>query len=87
MNTRTSLSSKKAPKFRGVVVSAAMDKTVVVAVDTLKSHPKYQKQYRSTKRYKVHDPENTLNVGDRVTFQECRPLSRGKRHRVVAESA
>jgi ribosomal protein S17 len=43
----------KAPKFQGIVVSDRMDKTIVVAVETLKTHPKYKKQYISTKRFKV----------------------------------
>ncbi len=74
----------KAPKLKGSVVSDAMDKTIVVAVETLKTHPKYLKKYRSTKKYKVHDAENVHKVGDVVTFQECRPLSKDKRHTVVA---
>ena len=76
---------KKAPKWSGVVVSNKMDKTIVVAVDTLKTHPKYLKQYRSTKRYKVHVEENKYAIGDKVVFEECRPISRGKRHKIIAE--
>lgn len=73
----------KAPKHSGVVVSDKMDKTIVVKVDTLKAHAKYRKQYTSSKRYKVHDENNTYKVGDVVTFQECRPYSRDKRHQVM----
>lgn len=75
---------KKAPVLRGTVVSDAMDKTIVVAVETLKTHPKYLKKYRSTKKYKVHDAYNAFKTGDVVMFQECRPMSRDKRHTVVA---
>jgi small subunit ribosomal protein S17 len=57
----------KAPKFQGTVVSDRMDKTIVVAVETLKTHPKYKKQYVSTQRFKVHDAENTYRVGDKVS--------------------
>jgi small subunit ribosomal protein S17 len=74
---------KKAPKLKGLVVSDAMDKTIVVAVETLKTHPKYLKKYRSTKKYKVHDAANKHKKGDTVIFQECRPLSKDKRHTVV----
>ncbi len=74
---------KKAPKLKGTVVSDAMDKTIVVAVETLKTHPKYLKKYRSTKKYKVHDAQNAHKKGDTVSFQECRPLSKDKRHTVV----
>lgn len=73
-----------ATRKKGVVVSDRMDKTIVVAVDTLKTHPKYRKQYRSTKRYKVHDEENRHKQGETVIFEECRPLSKDKQHRVVA---
>lgn len=67
----------------GVVVSDAMDKTVVVAVNTLKTHAKYKKRYTVTKRYKAHDESNTYKVGDEVTIRECRPISKGKRWMVV----
>lgn len=73
-----------APKQSGVVVSTSMNKTIVVAVATLKTHPKYLKQYRSTKKYKVHTEENKYTVGDKVVFQECRPISRDKHHRVIS---
>jgi small subunit ribosomal protein S17 len=73
----------KAPKFKGIVVSNKMAKTIVVAVETLKTHPKYLKQYCSTKKYKVDIGDRKYAVGDVVIFQECRPISRDKRHSVV----
>ncbi len=78
--------TKKVPTHKGVVVSAVMDKTIVVKVDTLKTHAKYRKQYTSSKRYKVHDETNQHKVGDTVIFQECRPYSKDKRHQVVARA-
>lgn len=83
MTTQDQAKTNKAPKLRGTVVSDVMDKTIVVAVETLKTHPKYLKKYRSTKKYKVHDEQNAHKKGDAVTFQECRPISRDKRHTVV----
>lgn len=71
--------SKIVRKKKGMVVSDKMDKTIVVEVTELKSHAKYQKKYRSTKRYKVHDEQNACKIGDVVVFQECRPLSKDKR--------
>ncbi|MFA5754428.1 MAG: 30S ribosomal protein S17 [Patescibacteria group bacterium] len=71
-------------QFTGVVVSAKNDKTIVVRVDNVKKHPKYQKRYVVSRRYKVHDEKNTHQIGDKVVFVECRPLSRDKRWRVVA---
>lgn len=75
----------KAPKHQGVVVSDKMDKTIVVKVDTLKAHPKYLKRYTVSKRYKVHDEQNTYKAGDKVTFMECKPISKDKKHVVVTE--
>lgn len=68
----------------GMVVSNKMDKTVVVAVESRTSHPKYGKIVVRTKRYKVHDEENTCEEGDQVRILETRPLSRTKRW-VVAD--
>lgn len=72
--------TKKLAKKKGIVVSDKMEKTVVVAVETLKTHPKYLKKYRSTKKYKVHDAENKHKVGDIVEFVQCKPMSKDKRH-------
>ena len=68
---------------RGVVVSDAMDKTVVVRVDVLKPHPKYKKTMRRSIRLHAHDQENTSKVGDVVRLVETRPLSKTKRWRVA----
>ncbi len=73
-------------KLKGIVVSDRMDKTVVVAVETLKEHPKYKKRYKSTLRYKAHDEKNVYKTGDKVSIEETRPLSKGKRWRVVTDS-
>jgi small subunit ribosomal protein S17 len=63
----------------GTVVSNKMDKTVVVGVDTYKSHPKYKKRYKVTKKFYAHDEENKYKEGDKVTIQEGRPMSKLKR--------
>jgi small subunit ribosomal protein S17 len=70
-------------KFQGVVFSDKMDKTIVVKVDSSKKHPKYQKRYVSTKKYKVHDEKNQYHEGDKVNFVECRPISKDKKWRVI----
>ncbi len=72
-------------KFSGVVVSNKMDKTIVVKVERVVVHPKYQKRYTVSRNYKVHDEENKHVEGDKVKFIECRPLSKDKRWRVLAE--
>lgn len=70
-------------KISGTVVGDKMEKTIVVAVDIFKTHPKYLKKYRSTKKYKVHDGENRYKVGDKVEFISSKPISKGKRFIVV----
>jgi small subunit ribosomal protein S17 len=67
----------------GLVVSDKMDKTVVVALEDRKKHPRYSKVLRSTTKVKVHDEANTAGVGDRVQIMETRPLSASKRWRLV----
>lgn len=67
----------------GLVVSAAMDKTAIVAVIDRVRHPRYAKTVQRTKRLYVHDDVNDTRVGDRVRVAETRPLSKLKRWRVV----
>jgi small subunit ribosomal protein S17 len=84
--TTPTTQSSRAPIQKGVVVSDASDKTIVVKVDMLKAHPKYLKRYRVSKRYHVHDETNQYHVGDTVFFQECKPYSKQKKHAVVTEN-
>jgi len=67
----------------GRVVSNKMDKTVVIAVDYLKSHPLYQKIIRKTHKFHAHDENNACQIGDVVRIEETRPLSKTKHWRVV----
>jgi len=67
----------------GTVVSNKMDKTIVVAVESLKKHRIYKRTYRRTKRFYAHDEKNTSQVGDLVRIEETRPLSKMKRWRLV----
>ena len=67
----------------GTVVSSKNDKTVIVAVSRAARHRLYRKVIRQTKRYAVHDPENQATVGDLVTIEESRPVSKTKRWRLV----
>lgn len=70
-------------QFQGEVISNKMDKTIVVKVERLKIHPLYKKRYRVHKKYKVHDQENKAKIGDKILFEECRPLSKDKRWRLI----
>ena len=67
----------------GRVVSDKMDKTIIVAVETLVTHPVYKKRIKRTTKFKVHDENNECNIGDRVEIMETRPLSKDKRWRLV----
>jgi small subunit ribosomal protein S17 len=67
----------------GVVVSDAMQSTVVVAVVERVRHARYGKTVQRTKKLYVHDAEDTAKVGDRVRVQETRPLSKLKRWRLT----
>ena len=67
----------------GVVVSDVNDQTVVVEVERAARHRLYRKVLRKTKKYHVHDPENQATRGDLVRIEECRPISKLKRFRLV----
>ncbi len=69
----------------GVVVKAAMQKTVTVLVTNFKKHPKYQKYLTSTKKYKVHDENSVAKVGDRVEIVETKPISKDKHFTLVTK--
>ena len=63
----------------GEVVSTKMQKTIVVAVEMRKAHPKYKKIMRSTKKFYAHDEQSSARLGDVVHIRETRPLSKLKR--------
>ena len=67
----------------GKIVSAQMASTVVVSVDAFVSHPLYNKKIRKTRRFLVHNPNNQAKLGDWVTIEETRPLSKLKRWVIV----
>jgi small subunit ribosomal protein S17 len=73
--------------LQGIVVSDKNDKTVVVDVERRFTHPVLKKTVRRTKKYQAHDPENRFKVGDRVTIEESRPISKTKRWVVVVDEA
>ena len=68
----------------GVVVSRSGDKSIVVEVERRVQHPLYGKTMRQHSRFHAHDEKNEAAVGDKVTIEESRPLSRLKRWRMVA---
>ena len=74
---------------QGTVVSDAMEKTIVVRVDTVKAHPRYKKVVRQSAKFHAHDEQGQAKVGDVVRIVETRPLSKTKRWRLaeVVEAA
>jgi len=69
-----------AKQLIGTVSSAKGDKTIVVTVQTRKTHPLYRKQYTVSKKFMAHDEKNEAVAGDKVAIAETRPLSARKRH-------
>jgi small subunit ribosomal protein S17 len=78
METKTS-----GKTFEGVVVKTAMKDTATVSVERYVKHPKYKKFMKLSKKFLVHDPGNTVQVGEKVTIKETRPISRRKRFIIV----
>jgi len=73
--------------LQGVVVSDAMDKTIVVRVERRVMHPVYKKFIKRSKKYAAHDETNVHKIGDVVRIEECRPISKSKRWTVIAGQA
>ncbi|QJG67138.1 30S ribosomal protein S17 [Mycoplasma phocoenae] len=69
--------------LNGKVVSTKNDKTIIVLVETYMKHPKYQKRFKKSKRFAVHDEQNLAKLNDIVKIQETRPLSKTKHFRLV----
>jgi small subunit ribosomal protein S17 len=70
----------------GTVTSDKNDQTVTVLIERRFTHPVLKKTVRRTKKYHAHDPENRCKVGDQVRIEECAPISRSKRWRVMTEA-
>lgn len=69
--------------IQGTVVSDKMEKTIVVSVTRKKKHRLYHKVVTVTDRYKAHDEDNSGKLGDVVRIEECRPMSKDKRWRLI----
>ncbi len=75
--------TKNKKTLQGVVVSDKMQKTVTVLVQRFVKHPKYKKYLKISKKYKAHD-EAGHKIGDKVTIEETRPMSKDKHFKVIA---
>ena len=76
--------NKKSNKIlKGIVTSSKMSKTIVVEVTRFVEHKKYKKRIKRTKKYKIHDENNSKKVGDVVEIEETRPISKYKKFKIV----
>jgi small subunit ribosomal protein S17 len=75
----------KRRRLTGTVVSDAPDQTVTVLVERRVVHPLYRKAYNVSKKFAAHDPKNEYSVGQVVTIEETRPISKSKRFQVIAD--
>jgi len=73
--------------LQGVVVSDKQDKTVVVSVERQVMHPVYKKIVKKSKKFAAHDENNQYKVGDKVSIEECRPISKNKSWTVISDNA
>jgi small subunit ribosomal protein S17 len=69
--------------LKGVVTSDKMDKTIVVKVTRFVEHKKYGKRIKKAKKYKAHDENNEKKIGDHVSIEETRPISKDKKFKVI----
>ncbi len=70
-------------KLQGIIVSDKMQQTAVVEVERVKEHPKYKRRYKVHTRYKAHNEQNTYKEGDTVEIEECAPMSKDKKFKIV----
>ena len=84
---KTEAVQKARKQLVGVVVSDKMKDTIVVKVSRFLKHPKYEKFISIDKRFKADDKGNTKKIGDKVTIEECAPISKDKKFRVVVTAA
>ena len=75
-------SARRARSVQGSVESARMDKTITVLVERKVKHPLYKKYVRRSTKLHAHDGANECKIGDKVSFEQCRPLSKSKSWRL-----
>lgn len=85
LNMEKSQTQSKKRKLMGIVTSDKMQKTRVVSIFSEKKHPKYQRYYKVTSKFKAHDENNEYKSGDMVVIEESRPLSKEKRWRITGK--
>ena len=71
-------------QIQGTVISNKSSKTIIVQVESYKKHPKYKKRVQFRSKYYAHDENELAHLGDVVTIQESRPISKLKRFVLVS---
>ncbi len=71
-------------RIQGTVISNKSSKTIIIQVESYKKDPKYKKRVQFRRKYSAHDELELANIGDIVTIEECRPMSRTKRFKLVS---
>jgi len=70
----------------GKIINAGKQETATVLVERLKKHPKYKKQFKISKKYLVHNPENKFNTGETVSIFATRPISKRKKFVILSNN-
>ncbi len=83
MDTTKKIIQRRRKVLIGTVVSNKMEKTAVVDVIRTTQHPLYKKTLKQSKRYKIHDEQNSCQIGDQVRLIECKPISKDKCWRLL----
>ena len=83
MTNKNSDNQARKQTLKGVVVANSLLDTITVEVVSLKKHDKYQKYFKKSKRYLVHAPKHTVQVGDTVNIIACKPMSKRKRFELI----
>lgn len=87
MNSRVEKTKKtKKRRLVGTIVSDKMQDTAVVLVERVKQHPLYRKRIKVSRRFKAHNSGNFYKLGERVVIEECRPISKSKKWRIIGKA-
>lgn len=70
-------------KLQGIVISDKTKKTITIKTERLKQDPKYKRIFKIHKKYKAHDEKEKYKIGDKVVIEECRPISKDKKWKVI----
>jgi len=82
-NNQKEVANRRPRVIQGVVASDKMKDTISVVTNRYVKHAKYGKFMKILKKYLAHDPGNTKKIGDKVTIEECRPISKRKSFKVI----